>query len=211
MPLRVIGGEFGGRNLQSVKGAGTRPLLGQVREAIFNILGPWVEGREVWDLFAGTGASGIEALSRGAKRVLFLEKSNQALRVLRANLELFGPEHKSRCHVIRTDAWRPEKLVPEGGDEEVPPDLIFLDPPYAAVAEDPTRSAYLARELVGRAAPGGILCFHFLDGYLDRDDFDPAFKVEIRRWGRSAVALIEAPRAESDSDLEGLIEDTAYE
>ena len=63
MSLKVIGGEFCGRNLQSVKGVGTRPLLGQVREALFNILGPWIEGKEVWDLFAGTGVSGIEALS----------------------------------------------------------------------------------------------------------------------------------------------------
>ena len=57
MSLRVIAGEYGGRVLRSVRGYGTRPLLGQVREALFNILGDWVAGKEVWDLFAGTGAT----------------------------------------------------------------------------------------------------------------------------------------------------------
>jgi 16S rRNA (guanine966-N2)-methyltransferase len=210
MSLRVIGGEFGGRNLKSVKGLGTRPLLGQVREAIFNILGGWVEGREVWDLFAGTGASGIEALSRGARRVIFVEKNNQALRTLGENIELLGSEVEARCQVFKTDAWRPTPLVPEGETEETPPDLVFFDPPYAAVAEDPTRSAYLAQALLDRMAAGGILCFHFLDGYLDRDDFRPSLQVEIRRWGKSAMALIQVP-SESDPRPQGVVQDTAYE
>lgn len=214
MSLKVIGGEFRGRNLQSVKGIGTRPLLGQVREALFNILGEWVEGKEVWDLFAGTGASGIEALSRGAGRVHFVEKSNQALRVLRENLGLFEPEVRARCHVHRGDAWDPETLTPEGEETEVRPDLVFLDPPYKAVTEDPIRSAYRCQQLLERMTPGGIICFHFLDGNLDRDDFDASLNVEIRRWGKSAVALLEVPgQSEAGPDTEpgdGLVTDTAY-
>ncbi len=212
MSLKIIGGAFRGRNLQSVKGLGTRPLLGQVREALFNILGEWVEGKEVWDLFAGTGSSGIEALSRGARRVLFVEKSNQALRALRANLDLFEPDIKACCHVLRTDAWQPMALMPEGEEHEVAPDLIFFDPPYKAVVEDPTRAAYLCQQLVARMAPGGVNVFHFLDGTLDRDDFDQNLNVEIRRWGRSAVALMQAPDMEAGVDeTSGLVEDTAYE
>lgn len=214
MPLKVIGGEFRGRNLQSVKGVGTRPLLGQVREALFNILGEWVEGKEVWDLFAGTGASGIEALSRGAARVHFVEKGNQPLRVLRENLDLFEPEVRARCHVYRTDAWEPHPLTPEGEETEVRPDLVFLDPPYKAVGEDPTRCAYRCQQLLARMAPGGVICFHFLDGNLDRDDFDTSLNVEIRRWGKSAVALLEVPGQASGGGAEpgeGMVTDTAYE
>ena len=98
------------------------------------------------------------------------------------------------------------------GDEtsETPPDLVFFDPPYKAVTEDPTRAAYLAQQLIPRMAPGGVLCFHFLDGNLDRDDFDSAQDVEIRRWGKSAIALIEAPSSAGD-ESSGMIEDTAYE
>jgi 16S rRNA (guanine(966)-N(2))-methyltransferase RsmD len=192
MSLKVIGGAFRGRNLESVKGLGTRPLLGQVREALFNILGDRIEGSEVWDLFAGTGVSGIEALSRGASRVMFVEKSNQAIRVLRANLDLFGDDVDGRYEVFKSDAWRPQPLLVEGASDEVPPDVVFFDPPYKAVTEDPTRAAYLAQQLVHRMAPGGLILFHFLDGILDRDDFDAANQVEIRRWGKSAIALIEA-------------------
>ena len=205
MSLKVIGGEFRGRNLQNVKGVSTRPLLGQVREALFNILADEVEGKEVWDLFAGTGASGIEALSRGAARVLFLEKSNQALRVLRANLEALGPAVKARCHVFKTDAWDPIELTPEGEEKEVPPALIFFDPPYKVVTEDPTRAAFIAQKLTERIAPGGVLCFHFLDGNLDEDDFDTDIEVDLRRWGKSAIALLRRPaaadgHAEDDAD-----------
>lgn len=207
MPLRVIGGTYRGRNLRTVRGVGTRPLLGQVREALFNILGAWVEDKEVWDLFAGTGASGIEALSRGARRVLFVEKSNQALSVLRSNLEQLGTEAKRRSHVLKGDAWMPPPMRPEGEEHEVPPDLIFFDPPYAAVAEDPVKAAYRARRLVDRLAPGGILAFHFLEGQLDRDDFDADLNVELRRWGTSAMALIEAAGAVSA----GLVRDTGDE
>lgn len=190
MALRVISGEFRGRNLNSVRGLGTRPLLGQVREALFNILGGWLAGKEVWDLFAGTGATGIEALSRGARRVIFVEKSNQALKVLRSNLDLLGPEAKARCHVLKADAWRVAPVTPEGEEAEVPPDLIFVDPPYKVVTEDPTKAAYQVRSLLERLAPSGVICFHFLDGHLDHDDFDTDLHVDIRHWGRSAVALI---------------------
>ncbi len=196
MALKVIGGEFRGRNLNSVKGLGTRPLLGHVREALFNILGDRVSGKEVWDLFAGTGASGIEALSRGAKRVVFVEKSNQALKVLRYNLDLLGPEAKARCHVLKMDAWRLVPVLLEGQEAEVPPDVIFVDPPYKLVTEDPTKSAYQVCRLIERMAPSGVICFHFMDGHLDHDDFDTDLDVDIRHWGRSAVALIRAGTGE---------------
>jgi 16S rRNA G966 N2-methylase RsmD len=102
--------------------------------------------------------------------------------------------------------------LPESAAAEIPPDLIFLDPPYKAVTEDPTRAAYLAQRLLDRMAPGGVVCFHFLDGSLDRDDFDAGLKVEIRRWGKSAAALIEKPGVADDSEPEaGLVTDTAYE
>jgi 16S rRNA (guanine966-N2)-methyltransferase len=193
MTLRVIAGEYGGRVLKSPRGLGTRPLLGQVREALFNILGARVEGAEVWDLFAGSGASGIEALSRGARHVTFVEKSNQALAVLGANLELLGSGAVQRSRVLKADAWQPPAPIGED-DETVPPDLVFLDPPYASVAEDPARCAYRAASLAARLAPGGMLCFHFPDGLLDTDDFD-GLDVDLRRWGRTAVAFLGASLA----------------
>ncbi len=104
MTLKVISGEYGGRLLKSVRGPGTRPLLSQVREALFDILGDRVTESLAWDLFAGTGATGIEALSRGARRVVFIEKSNRVLGVLRDNLELVGEADGERTTVLRGDA-----------------------------------------------------------------------------------------------------------
>src|SRR5690606_15138739 len=163
-------------------------LLGQVREALFSILGDRVTDAEVWDLFAGTGASGLEALSRGARRVLFIEKARQPLQVLRENLEMLGADAKRRSHAIRADAWDPPLQRPEGEEHEVPPDIIFFDPPYPQVGEDPSRAAWLAQRLAGRLAPEGVLCFHFQEGHLEADDFDG--EVELRRWGRSVIAFL---------------------
>jgi 16S rRNA (guanine966-N2)-methyltransferase len=192
MAVKVIAGLYRGRVLRSVPGQGTRPLLSQVRAAVFNILAPRLEGAVVWDLFAGTGASGIEALSRGAARVWFLEKSNRALSILRANLAELGEDAGQRSRVVRADAWEPPPLGGEGAAVEPPPDVVFLDPPYATVIEDPTRAASRAQRLADRLAPGGILAFHFPEGLFEATDFDRHRGVRIRDWGRSGFAFLSA-------------------
>jgi len=217
MSLKVIAGVYGGRALRTVRGLGTRPLLGQVKAAVFNILAEQVPGALVWDLFAGTGASGIEALSRGARQAVFLEKNNKAIEVLRSNLRMLGAQAASV--VLRGDAWEPPVLhagvlageradaPPAGGppdgsapeapkdrslaaEGEVAPDLIFLDPPYSLVVEDPVKCLWRARRLVQRLAPGGCLVFHFEAGALDEDDFDADLTVDLREWGSSAIAFL---------------------
>jgi 16S rRNA (guanine966-N2)-methyltransferase len=206
MSLKIIGGAFGGRVLRSVRGLGTRPLLGQVREALFNILQEEVPGAVVWDLFAGTGASGMEALSRGADRVLFVEKNGKALDVLRGNLRMLGPEAEQRAVVVRADAWDPPPMTAavfgpgrddaiaagsaDAADAEVAPNLVFLDPPYSLVAEDPVKSLARARRLLERTAPGGCLLFHFEVGAVDEDDFDADTDVDLREWGTTAIAMM---------------------
>ncbi|PIE24818.1 MAG: 16S rRNA (guanine(966)-N(2))-methyltransferase RsmD [Planctomycetota bacterium] len=212
MYLRVAGGEFRGRKLRTVPGVGTRPLLGKVREAVFNILGPEIQGAQVWDLFAGTGASGIEALSRGAARVIFVEKANSALRVLRANLDELGldlvaPGEKQRAIVLRGNAWEPQIIDPVTGEPfegepepEMPPSFVFFDPPYAAVREDPTSTVDRLGKLLDRLAPAGRLVFHFPEGVLDEDDLAHLGVVDMRVWGSSAVAFIEGVGAEQSDD-----------
>lgn len=203
MSLKIIGGEYGGRVLHSVRGLGTRPLLGQVREALFNILGERIEGAFVWDLFAGSGASGLESLSRGAARVLFVEKNHKAMDVLRQNLRTLGDDAVHRGVVLRGDAWDPPVMhraafgaARDGQDEaaasdaEVRPDVVFLDPPYAMVAEDPVKSMARARRLLERTAAGGCVVFHFEVGVLDADDFDADLDVDLREWGSTAIAML---------------------
>jgi 16S rRNA (guanine966-N2)-methyltransferase len=122
--MRIIAGEFKGRRLASVKGR-IRPTSDKVREAIFSILGAAVAEARVLDLFAGTGALSLEALSRGAREAVLVEDQAAALEVLRRNLEALGVAERARVMPLPVQGAL-KKLAARG--ERF--DLIFLDPPY---------------------------------------------------------------------------------
>jgi 16S rRNA (guanine966-N2)-methyltransferase len=126
--MRIVGGADRGRRLRAPRGQGTRPTAERVREALFDILGPAVAGTRVLDLYAGTGAVGLEALSRGATRAVFVEKDPEALRALRQNLATLAAS-RAAARVVAGDAVSALATL---GREEAPFDLAFLDPPYAA-------------------------------------------------------------------------------
>jgi 16S rRNA (guanine(966)-N(2))-methyltransferase RsmD len=126
--MRVIAGAYGGRRLQAPPGRATRPTSDRVREALFSILGGRVEGARVLDLFAGSGALGLEALSRGAAAATFVDSSPAALRALRANLAALGAE----AEVVRADALRFLSAPPAEARQY---SLVFLDPPYQRAGE----------------------------------------------------------------------------
>ncbi|MFQ5506863.1 MAG: RsmD family RNA methyltransferase [Planctomycetota bacterium] len=196
MWVRIIAGEFKGRRLATVPGRTTRPLLARVREAVFNVLGDRVEGAEVWDLFAGTGASGIECLSRGAARVVFVEKARAALSVLRSNLERLGlGGSRGRRHVlVAGDAWEPGPIPRPGGGldgPETPPELVLLDPPYAAVRQDRERALESLDRLKRRLSPDGVLVFHYCPGLFGAGELEALGRARLRRWGSSEVAFLE--------------------
>lgn len=121
--LRVIAGTHRGRRLATPAGMDTRPTSGRVREALFSMLGD-VGGLEVLDLFAGSGALGIEALSRGAADATFIDASPDAVTCLRANLRAVGEER----HVVQADWQQAARQLRAAGARF---DLIFVDPPYA--------------------------------------------------------------------------------
>jgi 16S rRNA (guanine966-N2)-methyltransferase len=123
--MRVIAGEFRSRVLKALPGLGVRPTPDRLRETLFNVLAPRIEGSVFVDAFAGTGAVGIEALSRGAARAIFMERDPQALDILRQNLASL--EIGARAIVLRGSALRFLK------DYEA--DIVFIDPPYHQVAD----------------------------------------------------------------------------
>jgi 16S rRNA (guanine966-N2)-methyltransferase len=134
--MRVIAGQLGGRRLKAPKGrATTRPTSDRVREAVFSMLDR-VEGEHVLDLFAGTGALGIEALSRGAKRAVFIERDASALEALEANLQALGLEAEE-AEVRRAEALTALRSARARAETY---DLILIDPPYR-------RASDLGREL----------------------------------------------------------------
>src|SRR5690242_1011784 len=118
--MRVIGGEFRSRLLKSLPGLNVRPTPDRLREALFNILAPRIEGASFADLYAGTGAVGIEALSRGAARAVFVEQNRAALGVLRQNLKSLGLESRAEVRQGKASALL----------DAINADMVFLDPPY---------------------------------------------------------------------------------
>jgi len=123
--MRIISGTSKGRKLATPKDLSLRPTSGRVKESIFNILRGRIEGRAVLDLFAGTGNLGIEALSRGAKKVIFVEKEKHAIRLIQRNLGQFGLMERSE--VLPIDASLAIGILKQRGNIF---DLIFMDPPY---------------------------------------------------------------------------------
>ncbi len=119
--MRIIAGEAHGKTIKAPKGTKTRPTTDRVREAIFSALGPFLEDAVVLDAFAGSGALGIEALSRGASQTVFCEKDRQALVVIRENLSITGLTGRARVCAGNTE----QILQRVSGF-----DVVLLDPPY---------------------------------------------------------------------------------
>ncbi len=131
--MRIISGQAKGRRLKALKGLKTRPTSDRVKEAIFNILGPYIPGCLFLDLYAGTGNMGIEALSRGSKESVFVENNPAALKVIRDNLALTGFENDAQ--VIRDSVISALGKFQNAGRKF---DIIFLDPPYEKDMSLPT-------------------------------------------------------------------------
>jgi 16S rRNA (guanine966-N2)-methyltransferase len=144
--MRVIAGTHGGRVLKAPPGSGTRPTSDRVREALFSILGARVEDARVLDLFAGSGALGIEALSRGAASAVFVDDAPAAVRAIRANLQALGLHAEAR----RDDALRALRAASARGAQY---DLVFLDPPYRLAD---TLAGRLSEALPAVLAPGAV-------------------------------------------------------
>jgi len=118
--MRVIAGEFRSRRLKTLTGLTTRPTPDRLRETLFNVLAPMIDGCVFLDAYAGTGAVGIEALSRGARKCVFVEKNRAAVEVIRENLATLGLENRAEVYTGKAQA-----VI-----ERASADIVFLDPPY---------------------------------------------------------------------------------
>lgn len=179
--IRIVAGEFGGRRIATPKGDATRPATEAQREAVMNALHARIDGARVLDAFAGSGAFGIECLSRGAASAVFVDRSRAAVETVRANLKLLGvgPE---RSQVIGADVYT---LTPQGA----PFDVVFVAPPYPHFRESPERIDALLRRFVEHLAPDAVVLVQ-----SDAGDFGappPAYAVErVRRYGRTEFTTL---------------------
>lgn len=140
--MRIIAGKFGSRRLIAPKGAHTRPTLERTRESLFSMLGPLLGDASVLDLFAGSGALGLEALSRGAAYAAFCDCDRDAARAVRANIQALGVEGQSALLVADY-----RKVLTHLDKEGRCFDLVFVDPPYDMPAE-PVLGALVAHSLI---------------------------------------------------------------
>jgi len=185
--MRIVGGEFRGRPLATPRSNSIRPTTDRTREALFNVLAhryaDRLEGGRVLDLFAGTGALGLEAVSRGAAFCMFIEESAEGRGLIRANVEAFGLT--GRTKIFRRDATR---LGPAGTVQ--PFDLVFADPPYGkGLGEAALRSAldggWLAQDALLVVEETATAAFDPGAGFVTVDE---------RGYGDTIIRLIERTR-----------------
>jgi 16S rRNA (guanine966-N2)-methyltransferase len=184
--MRIVGGRLKGRVLQGPESNAIRPTSDRLREALFNILahsyGNPVEGAQTLDLFAGTGALGIEALSRGACFALFVDESAKACTIVRANVEALGLSGAAR--ILRRDTRKLGQMA-----EQERFNLVFLDPPYGNGFFPPTLKAL---------RDGGWLCKDALLVIEERADADVELQegfiaLERRRFGDTQLVFASSP------------------
>lgn len=181
--MRIIAGEFRGRRLASVgkgdAGAHLRPTTDRVRESLFSVLTSLdvIDGARVLDLFAGTGALGLEALSRGAETVVFVDDGRVAGKLIAENIRTLGC--RDRARLVRRDATR------LGPCEEDPFDLVFLDPPYGKGLGEKALAAALAG---GWIAPDALVVWEESTAMAVQEGFELR---SSRRYGDTHVTLLD--------------------
>jgi 16S rRNA (guanine966-N2)-methyltransferase len=174
--MRVVAGRYGGRRLVAPPGSATRPTSDRVREALFSVRGGSVQDARVLDLYAGSGALGIEALSRGAASVLFVDRSPHAITAIRANLKALGID----ADVRRLEARAALRTASARADAY---DLVFLDPPYRRAAE---LGRELSEALPAVLAPGARV----VSESDRRDALELDFPlVDERRYGDTVIRI----------------------
>ena len=189
--MRVIAGSFRSRSLQAPAGLATRPTSDRLRETVFNVLSPRIEGARFLDLYAGSGAVGIEALSRGAAEVVFVERAAAALEVLRANLARLGLKHGLRVAPGSVAAFLRER-------DDAQFDLVFLDPPYDATDEYATVLNLLGGFVAGVLSPGAlVIAEHRRKDKLD-DQYGALCRTRLLQQGDAALSFFAAPEGGLD-------------
>lgn len=183
--MRIIAGQRRGHKIDGPSGhkVGTRPTSDLVRESLFNILAHAVEDRLVIDLFAGTGALGLEALSRGASRSIFVEQNRLNVALIHRNLTTL--RYEDRAIVLPTDVYRWARTFTPVDNEPI---VVFIDPPYREYENHPTRLAGLLALLIERLPAGSAIALEASRG-LDPDVLPDAASWDVRRYGGTQIAV----------------------
>jgi 16S rRNA (guanine966-N2)-methyltransferase len=186
--VRIIAGQFRSRVLLGPEDERTtRPITDRVKQSLFDIVTPWIEGGVVYDCFAGTGSMGLESLSRGAAQATFFEADRSALVRLKKNIAALGVG--ATATVVAGDIFKYFDATPL---PQRPAALIFLDPPYRYLREQPERLRGLAARLAGHLAADGQVVFRH--DAVDRLELPALAKVDERTYGQMTLEFLTAPK-----------------
>ena len=179
--MKIIGGEFGGRRLKTLKSIKMRPTPMRVKEALFNILGNRVVGSSFLDLYAGSGQIGIEALSRGAEEVIFVDNHPSAVRLIRTNLGFLHPEKSLK--IPRNNVLKAISNLSRGKKRF---DIIFLDPPYESRLVKNTLQALAKSDIL--KTPTLVIAEHHKSLDLDKE-IGSLERVRQERYGDTVLTF----------------------
>jgi 16S rRNA (guanine966-N2)-methyltransferase len=197
--VRIIAGEFRGRQLLAPVGDATRPITDRAKQSLFDILTPIITGAEVYDLFSGTGSLGLESLSRGAKSATFFEIDRSAIARLSQNVAALKVSDRSR--IVQGDLFRwfelsirrPDSTQASGAD------IVFLDPPYRFLKSRPDEVLQLALNLThSHLRPTSIIVFRHEGGdKLALPNLEP---IDVREYGDMTLELLRPTGREQNAD-----------
>lgn len=185
--MRVIGGEFRSRVLKSVPGMDVRPTPDRLREALFNVLAPQIANKVFADVYAGTGAVGIEAVSRGARRAIFVEQNRAAGAIIRENLRSLDLMSRADLRVTRASVAIPQ----------IEADIVFLDPPYA-LEDEYERSMMALGDRSPQLVPKLVIAQHASRTKLE-DHYGKLARTRVLKQGDNSLSFY-APAPESPLD-----------
>lgn len=187
--MRVIAGTLRRRTLEAPAGLKTRPTSDRLRETLFNVLAPRMEGARFLDLYAGSGAVGIEAVSRGAASVVLVERAEPALKVLRTNLEKLGLRGGVRVEAASVGTFL-RRVRPESSPMRF--DVVFLDPPYEASEEYALAMGLLGGAASGLLAEGAVVIAEHRRKEKLEDAYGTLRRVRLLEQGDAALSFFEA-------------------
>ena len=182
--MRVIAGTYRSRPLTAPRGLDTRPTGDRLRETLFNVIAPRVEGAVFLDLYAGSGAIGIEALSRGAREAIFVESAAPALKAIRQNMNSLGIKGGYALEARSVPAAL--KRLAAAGKQA---DIIFLDPPYASNSDYEDTLTLLGHECTSLLAPDAIVIAEHLKKHELAEQFGSLQRYRLLKQGDAALSF----------------------
>ena len=186
--LRIIGGTFRGRIIDYSGDPVTRPMKDNIREALFNLVGGWVKEKVVFDLFAGTGAIGLEAISRGASAATMIERHFPTVKIIEQNIQTLDVSQSAQVHASDTFFWV-RKFIKEPTNHPTAPWMVFCCPPYDFFVDRTTELMTMLNSLIALAPPESIFVVES-DRRFEHAQLPLADEWVIREYSPAAIATL---------------------